>query len=503
MKKFLLAILMLLPSAAFAQPDSQQFGYDGTNICAYDNSASRPCVPIGALNPSAHTFTYSGPATLTAPTSIVATATVGTGTIAASSGALSNGHCVSINSSGQFVDAGGSCSVGGGGGTVNSGTIGQLAVYTGATAVGSFALGGDCVFSNPNITCTKLNGFTATLGGTLTTFGTFTTAGNLAFAGAFPVIINETASTNITLPTSGTLATTSGVATSISTAVNTAIPSATTSQLYGGSGSVGLVAPVSIGTNLNITSGVVNEVLRSYLAGAVLSNDGGSPNTVVDITTGVATSDDNTVSMALSSAYTKSIASTWVVGTGNGGLDTGAVAASTWYHVWLIERTDTGAVDVLLSTSATSPTMPTNYTKKRRVGAIKTDGASHILTFSQNGDEFLWLSPPNDINVATLGTTATLYTLSTPLGVKTNAMLRGYVQAASGTNVLINSPDEISVAASATAVTLIVWSASAGGSGDVNTRTNTSSQIRVVSSVANTTAVFSTYGWIDTRGRNN
>ena len=37
---------------------------------------------------------------------------------ATSTGTLSNGHCVSIDSNGNFVDAGGTCTTGGGGGTV-------------------------------------------------------------------------------------------------------------------------------------------------------------------------------------------------------------------------------------------------------------------------------------------------------------------------------------------------------------------------------------------------
>lgn len=53
----------------------------------------------------------------------------GTGNIASATGTLTNGHCVSIDSSGNFVDAGGACTTGGGGGTVNSGTSGNIAYY--------------------------------------------------------------------------------------------------------------------------------------------------------------------------------------------------------------------------------------------------------------------------------------------------------------------------------------------------------------------------------------
>jgi hypothetical protein len=71
--------------------------------------------------------------------------------------------------------------------------------------------------------------------------------------------------------------------------------------------------------------------------------------------------------MTLAAAINKTTAA-WAVGGGNGALDTGAIAANTWYNVHLIKRADTGFTDVLLSTSATAPKLPTNYTLFRRIG---------------------------------------------------------------------------------------------------------------------------------------
>lgn len=63
-----------------------------------------------------------------------------TGTTATTNGSLVNGDCVSIDSSGNLVDAGGPCTTGGGGGTVNSGVAGQVAYYnTTGTAVSGTA----------------------------------------------------------------------------------------------------------------------------------------------------------------------------------------------------------------------------------------------------------------------------------------------------------------------------------------------------------------------------
>jgi hypothetical protein len=245
--------------------------------------------------------------------------------------------------------------------------------------------------------------------------------------------------------------------------------------------------------------------LRGFLAGLILSNDATTPNTVLDISAGVANADDSSFLMKLTSAITKTTGA-WAVGSGNGALDTGAVVASTWYHVYVIARTDTGVIDALLSTSATAPTMPAGYTKKRRVGAIRTDASAHVLAFSQNGDEFLWATPSTDISAATVGISPTLYSLSVPSGVKVNALYRGYFSnTTTGNFVLINSPDETATNANTPNGNLtqnIPSSSSVLGVGASNTRTNIAAQVRI-SSAANTgiSLTLATYGWIDPRGR--
>src|SRR5271157_2337178 len=77
-------------------------------------------VPIAA---TASTVTSSKPLTGTG------------GSVASSTGTLISGHCVSIGSNLDLIDAGGACTTGGGGGTVNAGTAGQLAYYGTSTNV--------------------------------------------------------------------------------------------------------------------------------------------------------------------------------------------------------------------------------------------------------------------------------------------------------------------------------------------------------------------------------
>lgn len=204
--------------------------------------------------------------------------------------------------------------------------------------------------------------------------------------------------------------------------------------------------------------------------------------------------------MVLSSAYTKTT-SAWGVGTGQGALDTGSIANSTWYQVYLIQRTDTGVVDILVSTSASSPTMPTNYTRKRRIGSMKTDGSAQWVKFSQNGDEFLWDAVVND-GPGTIGTTASTLTLTVPPGLKVNALVYlNLSNSASSVSAAISSFDITDAAVSTINRQLSTPAANVIASGNFNVRTNTSRQIRARCDAASCNLDIGTYGWIDTRGR--
>lgn len=249
------------------------------------------------------------------------------------------------------------------------------------------------------------------------------------------------------------------------------------------------------GGELNTIFDTLDSLLAGVLYGLKLSTAGSSAT--FGIATGVASG------MILGSAYTKTTAA-WAVGTGNGALDTGAIAINTWYHVHIIQRVDTGVVDILLSLSATAPTMPASYTRSRRIGSMKTDGFSQWALFTQNGDEFLWAVPQNDLNTSVLGAAQLLTALaSVPTGIVVNALLRGDMNHLTpGTAVLINSVDETNVAPGTGNYTAIQQvSIQAVAWGPLSVRTNTSAQVRSRSTAATTTLEITTYGWIDTRGR--
>jgi hypothetical protein len=243
------------------------------------------------------------------------------------------------------------------------------------------------------------------------------------------------------------------------------------------------------------TSSIGGTVLRSYLAGLGLSNDATAPNTKLDVAAGVCADSTNVRMLSVT-------ASTIDCGTvGANGLDAGSLANNTWYHVFAIGKTD-GTTALLASTSAT-PTLPSGYMLKRRIGSFKTDGSAHIIPFSQNGDEFLWKTPPIDQSVS-LGTTSALYTISVPPGVQTNALFAGSAIAGSSASILFQSPAQntLAVAGEGAGSDLIVVTGTSGNGagGRFSIRTDTGRQIRAVASTTVTLTIL-THGWIDRRGR--
>lgn len=247
-------------------------------------------------------------------------------------------------------------------------------------------------------------------------------------------------------------------------------------------------------------------VHRSYLAGLTLSTAGSSAT--FGIAAGVAVDSTNAGFMALASAYTKTT-SAWVVGSGNGAMDTGSVANNTWYHVHLIKRVDTGVVDVLCSLSATSPTLPTNYTIFRRLGSMKTDGSAQWSRFIQKGDLFRWSTPMRDVTATNPGTSAVLAVISVPTNVIVEVSMACLLASVSNAAIyaLISSPQEADTTPSGAGIfNLGSAGTSTGnqvGAYVTGVMTNASAQVRYRLSVSGAldTIAINTFGWIDRRGR--
>lgn len=269
--------------------------------------------------------------------------------------------------------------------------------------------------------------------------------------------------------------------------------------------------PDTINTQAYYQAGNRGTVLpRGWIDGLTLSNDPGDVVNDIAIASGQCTSDDGTYVMDYPTALVKRLDSTWAVGTGVGGLDTGGETATTWYHVFAIARTDTNVCDVLFSTSPGSPTMPANYTKKRRIGSIFNDAASALRPFTQNGDEFLWNDAVIDLDAANPGITAVTRTLSVPTGVQVQALLSvGGYQGTSAFSIFmssLDSNDQTPQAVGTAALTGFMTgntTASNWNFSPIAVRTNTAAQVRSrisAGGAANRLGII-TRGWIDRRGR--
>lgn len=136
-------------------------------------------------------------------------------------------------------------------------------------------------------------------------------------------------------------------------------------------------------------SGTVGSVIGSSIAPPAVRGDFSNlkasatgTNATVTVTADELVVEDSSFTYQTLRSISLSINS---AGSGANGLDTGSLAGSTWYSVWVIYNGTTTAG--LLSTSATAPTMPSGYTYKARVGWIRTDGTAnkYPLSFLQYG----------------------------------------------------------------------------------------------------------------------
>ncbi|TAL08467.1 MAG: hypothetical protein EPO02_12820 [Nitrospirae bacterium] len=113
----------------------------------------------------------------------------------------------------------------------------------------------------------------------------------------------------------------------------------------------------------------------SYINGLGLSNDATTPNTKLDVAAGVTIDSTNTYQMISQSSIV-------IDATKNGlnGLDTGALAASTVYPVYLVsDPVTSNPIGAMISLSYTGPLMPFGYSAFKLLGYVTTDGSAHFL----------------------------------------------------------------------------------------------------------------------------
>lgn len=126
---------------------------------------------------------------------------------------------------------------------------------------------------------------------------------------------------------------------------------------------------------------------------------------------------------------------------GAGGLDTGSLAASTWYYIWLIG--DGTNIYALLSKGMfwtfVNKTYVYPYTYARLVGCALTDANANFINFHQFGNDFLFDAPQALILAAEASYTECTTNLLPPIAVK--AFFRSYFMSSSGLATFLFSAD--------------------------------------------------------------
>lgn len=247
----------------------------------------------------------------------------------------------------------------------------------------------------------------------------------------------------------------------------------------------------------------LDTVPRDYLAGLTLSNNEATPETDINIAPGLARSSAAEPTLNLPALRTKRLqnAGAWATGNGSNGLFTGARAANTWYHVFLIRRDADGAIDIGFDTSVGAENRPAGYGVFKRIGSIKTDSNANIEPFLQVGNRFYWKAPKLDVAASSIpAATNQNYVVSIPPGIRTRAMLQ---YSAQGANAMayIKCPDLDDVASNATnhlGYGALSNANPEGGAGYVEVPTNEAAQVRVTVNSSGALALnINTLGWIE------
>ncbi len=266
------------------------------------------------------------------------------------------------------------------------------------------------------------------------------------------------------------------------------------------------------------TTAFVQGAIPDFVQGLTLSNNVSDANNDIDIAAGTAKAGAKAV--INSASFTKRLDAVWASGTGNGGLDTGSKAVSSTYHLHAIINDTTGAFDALFSLSATAPTVPSGWSRVKRIGAVLTDGSGNIRAFIQtvhgSRRKYLWSSGAiSDVNAANPGTSAVTRTLTVPTGISVEAIIgvaggtnSGVTSANQPRGILITPLSMPDNAASSTNFSIYVFVFTSGDTQNLqlgNTvlcMTNTSGQVRsrIEQSAASTVLRMNTIGFIDELG---
>ena len=169
----------------------------------------------------------------------------------------------------------------------------------------------------------------------------------------------------------------------------------------------------------------------SYLNNPItIANNATDANNDIDFSAGNAPLDDGSGQVILSSTLVKRLDASWVAGTNQGGLFSGTKAINTWYYLFAIVNTTTGATDAGFDSSVLGANVPSGWKISKILHAIRTDGSGNILngTFLKDGWFYFNTSQTEYTTTSTVATNITLsYTpaISSLGHVSTNSVNNG------------------------------------------------------------------------------
>ncbi|TAV98513.1 hypothetical protein ELI24_09010 [Rhizobium ruizarguesonis] len=179
-----------------------------------------------------------------------------------------------------------------------------------------------------------------------------------------------------------------------------------------------------------------------YLVGLETSRDPVVPTKRIVVSPGSCRSQLDDTDIELTAGIMKRLDQNWAAGSGNGALDQGSLAASTWYHLHVMQNPTTGAVDVLASGSLTNPAYPTGWeaAPSRRVWSVLTDASANIVPYTQTEDWCAWGILENQYG-GNLGASSTVITMKSPIGFKCEVQFLILTSGAGGGEIGLMDPD--------------------------------------------------------------
>lgn len=275
------------------------------------------------------------------------------------------------------------------------------------------------------------------------------------------------------------------------------------------SGLIGAGAVISgnIASGLLVTLfGELHGLVTSYTSGSAAGTSGS-----IVIGKGICSDTSGVIYLPFASGITKTIASgtTWKSGGGNAGLDAVYPLASLrsgWLHLYAIS--DGNITDAILCNSVSGLTplsLPGGMVYSRRIMSLRTDASGNVEPYHQYGDSVIMDQPQADVNTTALISGTTIFTITTPPGVVTQALLNvaytNQVGAATVYLTSINQDAAIGVGAAIGAITYRNPAVGQFAAGPAAVFTDTSGRIRVQNNFQSGQLFIGTQGWVDTRGK--